>query len=143
MRLAKLGADVVGIDLSENSLKIAKEKNSNIAFYNKNMLEPYSELGKFDGIVCIAGIVHLQNEELQVAFKNMYNALSDNGYLLLVFKEETKVQKTTIFNNETYERNFICYTKDEIEKYIYPYFRFIVDITKSSDNWKCYIYKKY
>lgn len=141
MRLKNLGADVVGADLSESSLKIAKEKNPNINFYVKDMLKPYTDLGLFDGVACIAGIVHIAGEELRTALKNMYDVLLDNGYLLLVFREGEGVKQTTEYNNEIYNRNFIYHTRQEVDNLAECYFKFVEDI-KSEDDWKYYIYKK-
>lgn len=117
MRLKKLGATVVGADLSEKSIQIAKEKNDDIHFYVKDILESYADLGKFNGIVCIAGIVHIKREDLTLAFKNMHEVLEHNGYLLLVFKEGQQNKKTVIFNGEVYARNFINHTKEELNEY--------------------------
>ena len=57
-------------------------------------------------------------------FKNMYDVLNDNGYLLLVFREGEGVKPTTVYNNEVYARNFVYHTKDGLEKYISKYFDF-------------------
>lgn len=144
MRLSRLGANVVGVDLSSKSLEIAKAKNPDIPFYTKDMLKPYLDLGKFDGITCIAGIVHIKDEKLSIAFKNMYDVLNDNGYLLLVFREGEGVKPTTVYNNEIYARNFVYHTKDKLEKYISKYFIFVEDLTDANEEmgWKYYIYKK-
>ena len=39
------------------SLLIAREKNPSITFYNDNLLNDYSYIGKVDAIVRIAGLV--------------------------------------------------------------------------------------
>lgn len=141
MRLKNLGAKVVGIDLSDKSLEIAKQKNPDINFYKRDMLDSYVDLGNFDGITCIAGIVHLQDMQLELAFKNMYEVLNNNGYLLLVFREGSGIKETTEYNNEIYNRNFVYHSKEELDKYIHNYFDFVEDV-KSNDDWKYYIYKK-
>lgn len=84
MRLKNLGAKVTGLDYSEKELEIARQKNPEIEFYERNMLDFYKDLGSFDGIACIAGIVHLEPAELKLAFKNMAEVLKTGGYLLLV-----------------------------------------------------------
>ncbi len=144
MRLKNLGAEVVGADLSIKSLEIARKKNPTIPFYVKDMLEPYSDLGKFDGIACIAGIVHIDKQQLQTVFKNMFDVLQENGYLLLVFKEGVGVKETSTFNNQLYARHFVFHTKDELEEYSKKYFKFYEDLTPADDStgWKYYIYRK-
>ena len=44
-RIHALGYEVVGIDFSEESLKIAKERNPDILFYSENLLNDYSYIG--------------------------------------------------------------------------------------------------
>ena len=116
MRLNRLGANVIGADLSEKSLEIAREKNPTLKFYKKDMLKSYADLGEFDGVVCIAGIVHIKAGDLDKVFGNMYEVLKENGILLLVFKNGIGEKLTSTFNNKIYARNFVYHTKEEIAK---------------------------
>ena len=141
-RLCNLGADVVGVDLSENSLNIAREKNLNISFYKKDMLNSYADLGEFDGIVCIAGIIHIEKKDIEIAFKNMAEVLKSGGYLLLVFKSGSVDKQTTELNGETYARNSINYTKDELKKASEKWFSFVKDLSPADSGWKYFIYKR-
>ena len=143
-RLCSLGADVVGVDLSEKSLDIAREKNPNIPFYKKDMLNSYADLGKFDGIACIAGIIHIEKKDIEIVFKNMAEVLNSGGYLLLVFKSGGVDKQTTEFNGETYARNSINYTKTELDKSSEKWFSFVKDLTSAGDTsgWKYFIYKR-
>lgn len=141
MRLHNLGAQVVGADLSGKSIEIAREKNPSIQFYQKDMLVSYADLGIFDGITCIAGIVHLDENQLDLAFKNMHEVLNDKGYLLLVFREGQGIKETAEYNNIVYNRHFVFHKKQELDKYTNKYFDFIEEI-KSNDDWRYYIYRK-
>lgn len=141
MRLKRLGAEVVGADLSVKSLEIARKKNPDIEFFEKDMLKSYSDLGMFDGIACIAGIVHVDEGQLDMVFKNMYEVLNNNGYLLLVFRDGVGTKEIAEYNNVKYRRNFIFHKKDEVDKYIIKYFDFIEEL-KSDSDWKYLIYKK-
>ncbi len=144
MRLHRLGADVVGVDLSEKSLEIAKNKNPNISFYKKDMLLSYADLGKFDGITCIAGIIHIENKYMPKVFKNMAEVLVSKGYLLLVYREGGENKQTTELNGEIYARNSIFHTKDELIKLGKKYFEFVKDLTPKNDTsrWKYCIFQK-
>lgn len=71
MRLEHLGAHVAGLDLSEESIAIARMKNPGISFYVGNMLEDYRYIDKVDAIICLAGLVHLPVDQLRMAFKRM------------------------------------------------------------------------
>jgi len=144
MRLRNLGADVVGADLSEKSLEIARKKNPDIPFYKKDMLLSYADLGKFDGIAWVGGIIHLKINELENAFKNMAEVLDKGGWLLLVFIENGKDKESQELNGELYARNFIYHSKEEIDAHCNDYFTFVEDLTLPHDptGWRYCIYKR-
>ncbi len=141
MRLLRLGASVVGIDISEKELKIAKERNPELEFYNKNILNSYKDLGEFDGLVCIAGLVHIEENDLKKAFKNMDEVLKDNGYMLIVVRDGDEIKETSEYNGEIYARKFISYTLEKLKEHSKKYFKFVENI-ESIDKWKYYIFKK-
>ena len=141
MRLNKLGVEVVGVDLSEKSIQIAKQYNPTIEFYVKDMLKSYEDLGEFDGIVCFAGLVHLKENQLEESFKNMYKVLKDNTYILIAVKDGDKIINTFEINGVKYAREFYCYTLDKLEKHSAKYFEFVKELEKN-ENWRYYIFKK-
>lgn len=141
MRLKKLGVNVIGADLSKKSIALAKKINPTINFYVKDMLKSYAELGSFDGIICIAGLVHLSEEKLEVAFKNMNEVLKDNSFLFIVVKNGDKIIKSITVDENDYAREFYYYTLDKIEKYSNKYFSFVKEL-EENENWKYYIFKK-
>lgn len=141
MRLNNLGIDVIGADLSEESIKIAKQHNPTIDFYVKDMLKSYKDLGMFDGIACIAGLVHLPENQLELAFKNMNEVLKNNSYIFIVVKNGDKITKSIEVDGKEYAREFYCYTLDKIIQHSEKYFKFIKEL-ESNENWRYYILKK-
>lgn len=146
MRMKKLGANVTGLDFSEESIKIAKGRNTDIKFVVGDMLEDYSYLGKFDGCAVIAGLVHLSNEKLSKVFEQMEKVINDNGYLFVVVKDGTgknsKSSYTTI-DGEDYDRDFYLHTLEELKLYSWTKFDFIREIIIEKETpWKYYIFKK-
>ena len=87
MRLHTLGAQVVGIDLSEKSIAIAKAKNPDSDFHVMNLLSIDPALGLFDGAVAIASFIHLSQQELPLAFKSISSVLCPGGRLFVVFSK--------------------------------------------------------
>lgn len=87
MRLSNLGADVVGIDISEESIKIAKVKSPNCRFELMNFKNIEDSLGIFDGITSISSIIHIEDCDLQTVFDNFGNATKSLGFLFIVFAE--------------------------------------------------------
>lgn len=141
MRLSKLGVNVIGADLSKQSIALAREKNPTIDFFVKDMLKSYRDLGLFDGLVCIAGLVHLPEEKLAVAFENMHDVLKTNAPLLIVVKNGDKIIKSITVDNTEYAREFYCYTLDKIKQHSKQYFELLEELP-SSDDWRYYILRK-
>ena len=81
-RLHRRGFEPVGLDFSGESLAIAREKNPGVSFYQGDMLESYPQVGAVDGIICIAGLVHVETADLPLAFRRMGEVLKPGGYLL-------------------------------------------------------------
>jgi len=77
------GYHCIGIDISNNLIQICKNKGLNA--YKVDMLELTPELfGKFDDILCIASLHHLENVSMQInAIINMINCLNENGRILI------------------------------------------------------------
>jgi len=141
MRLNQLGADVVGVDLSEKSIEIAKHRNPTIKFYVKDMLKSYADLGQFDGVACIAGLIHLEEKNIETAFKNIYEVLNNGGYALIVVKDGDEITKSIEIDGEQYAREFYCYTLEKLKKHSSKYFSFEKEL-QSQDKWRYYIFKK-
>lgn len=146
MRLKRLGAKVTGLDFSEDSIKIAKERNSDISFVVEDMLNDYSYLGKFDGCVVIAGLVHLPNDKLAKAFKQINKILKENGLLFVVVKDgkgkDSKLSCKTI-DGEIYDREFYLHTLEELKLSSVNNFDFIRELLFDKESsWKYYIFRK-
>jgi len=85
MRLAGLGADVVGIDLSEESIKIAKTRNPNCQFELMDLRRLDNSIGIFDGIISLGVIIHIEDCDLHMVFDNFAKVINLNGFLFLGF----------------------------------------------------------
>ena len=146
MRMQKLGANVTGFDFSEESIRIAKERNQDIQFVVGDMLDDYSFLGKFDGCAVIAGLIHLSNEKLTKAFERIYEVLYDSGFLFAVVRDGTgKNLKSSYISidGEDYDRDFYLHTLDELKCYSLGKFEFVREILfEKESHWKYYIFKK-
>ncbi|ERI93361.1 methyltransferase domain protein [Clostridiales bacterium oral taxon 876 str. F0540] len=146
MRMKKLGADVTGLDFSEESIKIAKERNSDIKFVVEDMLNDYSYLGKFDGCAVIAGLVHLPNEKLSREFEQIHKILDNGGFLFIAVKDgvgKNEKSSYTTIDTEQYDRDFYMHTLEELKLYSSTKFDFVKELLfEESSPWKYYIFKK-
>lgn len=73
---------VIGIDTSEDSIKIANQKNNynNVSFVNADYLK-YNFKDKYDVIIFVAAIHHMNMEEALIKAKSLLNK---NGKILIV-----------------------------------------------------------
>lgn len=144
-RIKKYGYEVVGIDFSGESLKIAREKNPEIMFYEDNMLNDYSYIGTVDAIIVIAGIVHVEQKDLRLAFERMHNVLKDKGAVLLSIREgsgKMPERSLCVLDEEEYDRNFIGHTLDELVVESHGLFQFEKELESDMQVWKNYVFKR-
>lgn len=88
MRLMKAGAQVVGVDFSEESIRIAMERCPEVQFELMDFRRLDGEkLGKFDGVFACASLIHTSQEELPGVFAQMRNILNPNGFVVAIARE--------------------------------------------------------
>lgn len=135
---------MVGIDFSEESLKIARERNPDITFYNDNLLNDYSYIGKVDAIIVIAGLVHIETDQLRQAFSRMHDVVKENGGLFITIREgKGKLPERSLaaVDGEEYDRNFIAHTLDELVDAADGLFTFVQEVGYDGTVWRNYIFK--
>lgn len=143
-RMKDLGLNPIGLDFSEKCIGIAKEKNHDIKFVCDNMLNDLTYLGKFDAVISIASIIHINEDNLELCFKRIYDILNDNGYLFMVVRSEIgklDASYKTINNNE-YDREVYGYSKELLESKMNKRFTFIKETKAHNSKWKYYYYQK-
>lgn len=84
MRLAKAGANVVGIDFSEECIRIARERNPYCRFEVMDFRFIREDLGKFDGIFACASLIHISPEEISGVFDNIAKILKEDGFIAVI-----------------------------------------------------------
>ncbi|MDP3966175.1 MAG: class I SAM-dependent methyltransferase [archaeon] len=90
------GYDVMGVDLSSEMLKIAKEVVPSGKFIKKDMTKINFPKDSFDIIVSFAAILHVPKKQQKGLFKKMYKILKPNGRVLVSI---TNVDHGTYTNN--------------------------------------------
>lgn len=149
MRLAKLGADVVGIDISEESIKIAKMKNPDCRFEVTDCKCLGEQLGIFDGIAAICMIVHIEDSDIKTVFDNFRKVIKPEGFMFVTFVEGDGFNEKRSFlevAGEKYNRAFYLHMPDRItevaENSGFKYFdEWFLD--EPIGNWKHYVFQAF
>jgi SAM-dependent methyltransferase len=85
-RLASLGLDVSGLDLSESMLTIARRENPGIRFEQGSMLQLDFPDEALAGVVSFYSSIHTPLDELPALFAEFHRVLAPGGHLLLAFQ---------------------------------------------------------
>ncbi|NMM48558.1 class I SAM-dependent DNA methyltransferase [Marinigracilibium pacificum] len=79
--------ELIGIDLSENMISLAKKNNPDSIFKIMDIRNLNKIKEVFDGIVCGFGIPYLDRNETELFINNCYKKLKANGILYLSYIE--------------------------------------------------------
>ncbi len=125
--LNKLGYDVTGLDLSQESIHFAKQfENEHLRFAVHDMRKPIVD-GKFNYIFNLFTSFGYfdQKEENQLAINAMSNALAENGTLVIDFLNAHKVINNLV-ERETITEEGIQFhiTKEVVNNYILKHIDF-------------------
>jgi len=116
IKLAKLGVKVVGIDISEEMLKIAREKakrlSLQIEFVKMNIYSLQFPSDHFDGVFSMATFEFIR--EPKKAFEEMMRVLKPSGHLLIgtinkdspwgeLYEERAKQDPTSVFRHASFK----------------------------------------
>ncbi len=83
--LSDQGVRIIGIDLSEEMVRVATRLNPKIEFRADNMLSLDLADESFAGIVAFYSIIHLEPADISAAFREFRRLLSNDGVLFIAF----------------------------------------------------------
>ncbi|MER6417651.1 methyltransferase domain-containing protein [Streptomyces sp. NPDC001137] len=89
-RLASLGLDVFGLDLSESMLAVARRENPRLRFEQGSMLDLDLPDGALAGALSWYSSIHTPADELPALFAEFHRVLAPGGHLLLGFQAGDK-----------------------------------------------------
>jgi|SRR3989344_5479509 len=120
--LISRGLKVVGIDISENMINIAKTEVPEGKFIVMDLTEVGDLEDMFDGIFMQAVLLHIPKKDVPNILKSVISKLKSGGYLYIAVKEKmpSGVEEEIKIENDygyDYERFFSYFTVEELEKY--------------------------
>jgi ubiquinone/menaquinone biosynthesis C-methylase UbiE len=150
MRLRNEGAEVVGIDFSEENIKIARERCKTCRFEVMDFKKLDNRFGSFDGVFASASLIHISPENIEAVLKRISGILNVEGFLLasIVDGEGIHENMTELtVDGRKLRRTVYQYTQEQIiafserngllfmkEGYLDP---ILIEY-----NWKSYIFQK-
>lgn len=114
---------VLGIDLSEEMIKIARKEVSLGQFIAMDLDDIEKLEESFDGIFVQAVLLHIPKKDIAEKLKKVAKKLKKGGYLYIAVKERRndgpeEEMKTENDYGYTYKRFFSYFSKDEVIEYI-------------------------
>ncbi len=110
--------DLLGTDLSEEMVKVAGGTHEDISFEVADMLAlPYSD-GAFGSAVAFYAIVHFDDEQLALAFKEIHRILEPGGELLFSFHIGEGTVHMDTFLEQPVNLDFFFHDLDTIERQV-------------------------
>lgn len=110
-------SELIGVDFSEELLKIAKNKLKRTTLVNSDF-STYGDKGKFDAIIATFSLIHSNDDELIMIIPKIYGLLADNGYFYVSFilGEGEKMEPETL--DPTHKTYFNFHTKEYLTKLV-------------------------
>lgn len=112
--LKNLGVEIAGLDLSERMLEQARTIHPEIHFRKGNILELGFENDSIAGVVAFYAIVHFTEEQVGIAFREVFRVLQPGGILLFTYHIGEETIHLDEFLGKKVDIDFMFFTADFI-----------------------------
>jgi 2-polyprenyl-3-methyl-5-hydroxy-6-metoxy-1,4-benzoquinol methylase len=114
-RLASIGAEVVGLDFSAESIRIARQRTPECRFEQEDFRALDDRHGTFDGVFAAGSIIHIAPTDWPDLADRIARVLQPGGYLLAVVKDgQGTMVRTEEVAGEPIRREICLYTRQAI-----------------------------
>jgi ubiquinone/menaquinone biosynthesis C-methylase UbiE len=112
--LKDLGIEISGLDLSEKILEQARIIHPEIHFRKGNLLELEFENDSIAGVVAFYAIVHFTEEQVGIAFREVFRVLQPGGIFLFTYHVGEETVHIEEFLGKKIDIDFMLITTDFI-----------------------------
>jgi len=112
--LKNLGIEISGLDLSASILEQARTIHPDIHFQKGNILELEFENDSIGGVVAFYAIVHFTEEQVEMAFREMFRVLQPGGIFLFTYHIGEETIHLDEFLGKKVDIDFMFFTSDFI-----------------------------
>lgn len=126
--LVDLGYEYIGIDISEEFVKLAKQNNPKLTFLNMPVYKLEFPDATFDGFWSSATILHIPKDKIKIALDEINRVIKKDGIGFITIKEG-EGEKT----DPATGRFFSYYTKEDFSKILEKSNFVIVEMSSNID----------
>ncbi|GAH81039.1 unnamed protein product, partial [marine sediment metagenome] len=112
--LKDLGIEISGLDLSEKILEQARTTHPEINFRKGNILELEFDDDSIGGVVAFYAIVHFTEEQVEIAFLEVFRVLQPGGIFLFTYHIGEETIHLDEFLGKKVDLDFMFFTTDFI-----------------------------
>jgi len=117
-KFIKADFKVIGIDLVDEFIKIAKKNVSKGKFKVMDLVDINFPRNYFDGIWAVAVLLHIEKKDILKTLKSLYSILKPGGFINIRVKRGGDPKSYLDEWSKNTNRNFTFFFKSELEKYI-------------------------
>jgi 2-polyprenyl-3-methyl-5-hydroxy-6-metoxy-1,4-benzoquinol methylase len=115
MRLASAGATVLGLDFSEESIRIARERCPQCRFEVADFFGLDARFGRFHGVFAAASLIHVPPARLPDVMARIAGVLEDEGLLLaIVLEGEGLRERWPVVKGRKLKRTLYLYRREDL-----------------------------
>lgn len=114
--LKNLGIEIAGLDLSEKILEQARTIHPEIYFRKGNILKLEFENDSIAGVVAFYAIVHFTEEQVGIAFREIFRVLKPGGLFLFTYHIGKETIHLDEFLGKKVDIDFMFFTTDFIPR---------------------------
>ena len=87
LRLFSQGATVLGLDFSEECIRVARERCPRCQFHVADFRDLDTRFGKFHGVFAAGSLIHIPPDDLSGVLNRIAEILQNGGYLLAIVQD--------------------------------------------------------
>jgi ubiquinone/menaquinone biosynthesis C-methylase UbiE len=145
MRMASLGAQVVGVDFSTECIRVARERCPQCRFEVLDFRQLDRRFGQFDGAFAAGSLIHIRPQEMPDVLERVAQVLTEGGYLMAIVQDGQGVRESRpVVQGQELRRSVYLYSREELiraaDRFRYVRYGYL-DYTLGDGGWRCYIFQ--
>jgi len=145
MRMASLGAEVIGVDFSTECIRVARERCPQCRFEVLDFRQLDRRFGQFDGVLAAGSLIHVLPQEMSEVLDRVADVLTERGYLVAIVQDGEGVRETRpVVQGQELRRLVYLHSRETLvraaERFRYVRYGYL-DSTLGDGGWRCYIFQ--